>query len=102
MELKAGARLRSAVDGVEAIVVKASPRAVDLRCGGHPMIPIDQQPSGDRAPEAGFEKGSLLGKRYVDDSGEFEVLCTKAGPSSLSVGDELLEVKEAKPLPSSD
>ena len=102
MELKPGARLRSAVDEVEAIIVKAPSGEVDVRCGGHPLLPIDQASSAATAPEPGFEKGSLLGKRYVDASGELEVLCTKAGPSSLSVGDELLEIKEAKPLPSSD
>jgi hypothetical protein len=31
-----------------------------------------------------------------------EILVTKAGVGSLSIGDELLEVKAAKPLPSSD
>jgi len=30
------------------------------------------------------------------------VLCTKPGDGSLSVGDEPLQVKEAKPLPASD
>jgi hypothetical protein len=102
MELKPGTRLRSAVDEVEAIVVKAPSGDVDLRCGGHPVLALDQDRPGDVAVEAGFEKGSLLGKRYVDGSGELEILCTKAGPSSLSAGDELLEIKEAKPLPSSD
>ena len=101
MELKAGVRLRSAVDEVEMIVVKGQ-GDVDLRCGGHPVLPAgDQAPGGARA-EAGFDKGTLLGKRYVDESGDLEVLCTKAGASSLSVGDEPLEIKEAKPLPSSD
>ena len=101
MELKAGTRLRSVVDGVEVIVVKAQGE-VDLRCGGHPMIPTgDDAPAGLSA-EAGFDKGTLLGKRYVDDAGDLEVLCTKAGESSLSVSDEPLEIKEAKPLPSSD
>src|SRR5437764_1025132 len=102
MELKVGARLRSAVDEVEAIVIKAPSGDVGLRCGGQPMLDMDQDRPSGVAAEAGFEKGSLLGKRYVDASGELEVLCTKPGPSSLSVGDELLEIKEAKPLPSSD
>ncbi len=100
MELKAGVRLRSAVDEVEVIVVKGQ-GDVDLRCGGHPMVPTGDQAPGASA-EAGFDKGTLLGKRYVDESGDLEVLCTKAGASSLSVGDEPLEIKEAKPLPSSD
>ena len=101
MELKAGVRLRSAVDEVEVIVVKGQ-GDIDLRCGGHPVVPAGDQAPGGASAEAGFDKGTLLGKRYVDESGDLEVLCTKAGPSSLSVGDEPLEIKEAKPLPSSD
>jgi hypothetical protein len=54
------------------------------------------------AGEPGFDKGTALGKRYTDDDGTLEVLCTKAGPSSLSLGDAPLDIKEAKPLPSSD
>ena len=45
--------------------------------------------------------GTLLGKRYTDD-GALEVLCTKAGEGSLSIGDTPLVLKEAKPLPASD
>jgi hypothetical protein len=36
-----------------------------------------------------------------EDTG-LEVLCTKAGDGGLSVGDQVLPVKDAKPLPSSD
>jgi hypothetical protein len=84
------------------IVVKAPAGDIDLRCGGHPLIP-----AGDDAPEGlaaadGFTDGLLIGKRYTDASGDLEVLCTKAGSSSLSVGDEPLTLKDAKPLPSSD
>ena len=42
-----------------------------------------------------------MGKRYVDDSGA-EVLVTKAGKGTLSVGSTPLSTKEAKPLPASD
>jgi hypothetical protein len=42
-----------------------------------------------------------MGKRYVDD-GDAEVLVTKAGAGSLSVGSTPLALKEAKPLPASD
>lgn len=106
MEIKAGTRLRSAVCDAEVIVVKAPGGDVDLRAGGQPMVAIDaERPAGGAGaagPEAGFDKGTLLGKRYTDDAGTLEILCTKAGPSSLSVGDAPLGVKEAKPLPSSD
>ena len=42
-----------------------------------------------------------MGKRYVDDGGA-EVLVTKAGAGTLSVGSTPLSLKEAKPLPASD
>lgn len=102
IELKAGTRLRSAVCDVEVIVVKTPPTAVDLRCGGHPMLAVDAARPDGLAAGAGFEEGSLLGKRYTNEDGSLEVLCTKAGPSSLSDGDTPLRLKEAKPLPSSD
>ena len=41
------------------------------------------------------------GQRYVDETGA-EVLVTKAGAGSLSVGTTALTLKEAKPLPASD
>jgi hypothetical protein len=43
-----------------------------------------------------------MGKRYVDPDETVEVLCTKPGAGSLGIGDALLDLKEAKPLPASD
>jgi hypothetical protein len=102
LDLKAGTRLRSATDSTEVIVVKAPSDTVDLRCGGQPMVSIDQARSADLPIEAGFDSGCQLGKRYADDETGIEVLCTKPGPASLSLGTEALHLKGAKPLPSSD
>ena len=101
MDLKPGTRLRSAADATEVIVVRAPDEPVDLRCGGHPMLPVDDAAPG-AAIEPGFDEGSLLGKRYEDEGSGLEVLCTKPGPASLSVGTEALHIKGARPLPSSD
>jgi hypothetical protein len=101
MDVKPGTRLRSATDTTEVIVVRAPDGPVDLRCGGHPMMPADAAPSS-AAVEPGFDEGSQLGKRYEDEGSGLEVLCTKPGPASLSVGTEALHIKGAKPLPSSD
>jgi hypothetical protein len=101
VEVKPGTRLRSSVCDAEFVVVKATGDAVDLRCGGHPLVATTDE-AGGGGPAAGFDGGSLLGKRYVDDGGAVELLCTKPGPSSLSLGDQLLVLKDAKPLPSSD
>ena len=101
-QLKPGARFRSPVCDVEVIVIKASSAEVDLRCGGHEMIAVGAERADGLTPEPGFDSGTQLGKRYTDESGGLELLCTKGGPSSLSVGDVVLQIKDAKPLPSSD
>ena len=54
------------------------------------------------AIEPGFDGGTQLGKRYADDELGLELLCTKAGEGSISVGETVLAVKGAKPLPASD
>jgi hypothetical protein len=102
VDLKPGTRLRSTADETEVVVVKAAAGDVDLRCGGHPMVPLDAAGAPAGGVEAGFDEGTLLGKRYTDEDGGLEVLCTKGGSASLSIGDRLLVVKGAKPLPSSD
>ena len=101
MEMKTGARLRSQTDSTEVVVVKAPVGDVDLRCGGHPMVP-NSETGGGQAIEPGFDRGTLVGKRYADDEVGIELLCTKAGAGALSLGVDPLPVKGAKPLPSSD
>ena len=64
------------------------------------MIALDAEKTpAEVDPE--FAEGNVMGKRYVDDAGA-EVLVTKAGAGTLSVGDTALSLKEAKPLPASD
>ena len=101
-QLKVGSRLKSAVCTTEAIVISAPGEDVDLRCGGAPMLRPDEEAGGGVSLDAGASGGTALGKRYVNEAGDLEVLCTKAGEGSLAVGDTPLILKEAKPLPSSD
>jgi hypothetical protein len=101
IQLKAGVRLRSATDACEVVVVKAPADPVDLRCGGHPFLAADGAPASESIV-AGFDGGTQLGKRYSDDDLGLELLCTKAGEGSISVGETVLAVKGAKPLPASD
>ena len=101
MRLKPGMRLRSATDSCEVVVIRAPAEPVDLRCGGHPVVPMEAEVTSQRA-EADFDGGTQLGKRYSDDELGIEILCTKAGEGSLSVGGAILAVKSAKALPSSD
>ncbi|CAJ1586360.1 hypothetical protein [[Mycobacterium] wendilense] len=98
--VKNGTRLQSQVDDTQVIVVKSSDALADLRCGGAPMVPLDAEKSG-AAIDPAFAEGTAMGKRYVDADGA-EVLVTKAGQGTLSVGTTALSLKEAKPLPASD
>lgn len=101
MQLKVGTRMRSTTCSTEVIVVRAVNEEVELRCGGRPMIPIDGV--GEPGPlDPAHASGSLLGKRYTDAADTVEVLVTKAGDGSLSLGADVLTVKDAKRLPSSD
>jgi len=102
MELRPGLRLESATCDTQVVVVKAPKDTtdVDVRCGGEPMRDLDS--GGDRLPVIGGGEGTLLGKRYADDEVGVELLCTQAGDGALTVGDQPLLLKGAKPLPSSD
>ena len=102
MQLKPGLRLESATCDTQVVVVKAPKDAadVDVRCGGEPMREVGA--GGDRVPVGGAGDPTLLGKRYADDDLGLELLCTQGGEGALSVGDQPLLVKGAKPLPSSD
>jgi hypothetical protein len=99
---KAGLRLASVVCDTEVIVIKAPKDDLDLRCGGQPMVELADDVARAGGPAAPFDAGTLIGKRYATADPAVEVLCTKAGAGSLSVGDTPLPAKEATPLPSSD
>ena len=101
IQLKAGARLRSAIDACEVVVVRRPPTRSTCAAAAIPSW----RPTPSPRPEsidAGFEGGTQLGKRYSDDELGLELLCTKAGEGAISVGDTVLAVKGAKPLPASD
>ncbi|HME49552.1 hypothetical protein [Mycobacterium sp.] len=99
MQLRPGLRLNSRVSSAQVIVVRTPAEDVDIRCGGQPMVTGDAAPAVDASVDGEM---LLIGKRYCDTSGALEVLCTKAGPGGLTVGEEVLEIKAAKPLPASD
>ena len=100
-ELKAGARLKSAVCDTQVMVIAAPEGEVALCCGGAPMLEVTaESPGGEIAAE--HRNGSQIGKRYVNEAGDLELLCTKPGEGSLAVAGAALKLKEAKALPSSD
>ena len=100
MELRPGLKLSSAVCATEVIVVAGS-GDVDVTCGGVPMTEPGGEASGDSAVD-GLTEGALMGKRYTNEDGTLEVLCTKPGDGSVGIGQTALGLKEAKPLPASD
>jgi hypothetical protein len=107
MIVKPGLRLRSAVCDTEVIVVRAPAAELDLRCGGQPMLPFGAAtPASAATPAApasiapGLDQGTMLGKRYGDAG--LEILITRPGSGSVSVGVEPLPVIEPRKLPSSD
>ena len=65
------------------------------------MIALDATADAGLRLDDDYAGGTLMGKRYVDADGS-EILVTKAGKGTLSIGSTPLQVKEAKPLPASD
>src|SRR5271156_2346244 len=96
--IKNGTRLQSQVCDTQVIVVKAASSLDDLRAGGRAMVPIGEDTVCDATLDPTFADGNVIGKRYVDETGA-EVLVTKAGAGTLSVGATPLSLKEARPLP---
>ncbi|MGV9799970.1 hypothetical protein ACWDTP_18180 [Mycobacterium sp. NPDC003449] len=99
--IKNGTRLQSQVCDTQVIVVRSAESLDDLRAGGAPMVALDAQKDSAATLDPAFSEGTLMGKRYVDEDGA-EVLVTKAGAGTLSIGTTALSLKEAKPLPASD
>jgi hypothetical protein len=85
----------------EIVVVRAVSAGVELECGGRAMVPVGEAAEGG-APEPGRDGGTQPGKRYTSVDETIEVLCTKGGAGTLAVSGTPMEVKAAKPLPSSD
>lgn len=96
--MKPGTKLKSAVCDTEVMVIRGSEGQVE--CGGAPMA--DDKPADLGAINDAFAEGTQMGKRYVDEAGTVELLCVKAGKGSLSLDGKALQLKDAKPLPSSD
>jgi len=99
--IKNGTRLQSQVCDTQVIVVRSADSLDNLCAGGAPMVPVGGEVDSGLTIDASLSDGNLMGKRYVDDSGA-EVLVTKAGAGTLSIGATPLALKEAKPLPASD
>lgn len=102
MDLKPGSRWRSAVCETELVVVRPPKSPITLECGGYEVLPHSEARPEGKAIAADFAEGSQAGKRYADDETGVEVLCTKAGAGTLTIGGRPIGAKEAKKLPASD
>lgn len=96
--MKPGTRLKSAACDTEVMVIRCGEGSI--ACGGAPMSEAKPAEPATLSPD--FSAGTLMGKRYVDAAGAFELLCVKPGKGSLSVDGVVLATKDAKPLPASD
>lgn len=96
--MKPGTRLKSVTCDVEVMIIRSGDGTIE--CGGAAMGEV--KPTETAALDPAFSNGTLLGKRYVDADGEYELLCVKSGKGSLSVNGVALVTKDAKPLPASD
>jgi len=96
--MKPGTKLKSAVCDTEVMVIRGSD--LTAMCGGVAMGP--EKPTEPATADPDLSQGTQIGKRYVNAAGTVELLCVKAGKGSLSIAGETLQIKDAKPLPSSD
>jgi hypothetical protein len=96
--MKPGTRLKSATCDTEVMVIRTAGGSIE--CGGAPMA--EAKPDQVAEVNADFADGTLMGKRYVDADGKYELLCVKPGKGSLAVDGVKLVTKDAKPLPASD
>ena len=96
--MKPGTKLKSAVDDTEVMVIRAGEGT--LECGGSPMGESKPETPGEL--DTALSSGTLMGKRYVDAAGTFELLCVKPGKGTLTVNGTPLQLKDANPLPASD
>jgi len=96
--MKPGTRLKSAACDTEIMVIRSA--GGEIQCGGAPMG--EAKPAEAAPLSADFSGGTLMGKRYVDAGGQYELLCVKPGKGSLAVDGVALTTKDAKPLPASD
>lgn len=102
MRLKVGETLTSAVDGATVIVVRAGDADVELTAGGLPMYKAKTEAVPEGEPDPGLLEGVQIGKRYVNESDDVELLATKQGKGTLAIDGVTLKLRDAKPLPASD
>jgi hypothetical protein len=98
--LRAGEQLGSTVCGTRVVVIRVPATGHPaLACGGAPLAPLAP---GTPPPVRTADAVTVVGKRYVDASGQLELLCTSSGSGQLTCDGVPMTLKTAKPLPASD
>jgi hypothetical protein len=101
-QLRPGQKLKSAVCEAQLVVVKPASTDVDVRCGGVPMMGESEEPPAGVTLDPSLGDGPLIGKRYEDAVSGLELLCSRTGSGAVTVDGRAVNLKGAKPLPSSD
>jgi hypothetical protein len=84
------------------VVIRPGTGDVALTCGGAAMVsPLPDAAAVSPDTAAGGPQ-IQVGKRYVSESGDLELLCVKGGQGELAADGEPLRLKESRPLPTSD
>ncbi len=102
LSLTVGQRLKSTVCTTEIMVIVAPADEIELTCGGAPMTDGDVNNGEAASVHPDHAEGSTIGKRYVSQEGDVEMLCVKPGEGSLAVAGTPLKLKDAKKLPKTD
>jgi hypothetical protein len=102
MKLKPGQRLKSAVSEAQIMVIKAPAEETRIQCAGVDMLELSAEGAAAPGPESSIEGVLQIGKRYANQTGTLELLCTKGGAGLLSSDEEVLQPRLSKQLPSSD
>jgi hypothetical protein len=101
--LRPGDQLASQTHGTRVIVIRApSGGAPEITCAGAPMVPAATVPPPAPGSAAEAEPVTLIGKRYVTEDGELELLCIASGSGELAADGIRMTTKAAKSLPASD
>src|SRR5687768_1852072 len=102
MKLQAGQMLKSVVDSTALVVVRCGAEELTVACGGHEMT-LEEPPDVRLAAVGGTDgEGVLVGKRYIVEGLDVELLCVHAGDHPVSINGMATVQKSAKPLPASD
>lgn len=102
MHMAPGTLFASTTCTTQVVAVRVGPDPVTIACGGREMVPAEHLGTQQEPSDPALMGGTLIGKRYVDESGAWELLCTRGGDGTLTCDGVPMSVKEARPLPASD